>query len=297
MKKKMVTMLMIGIMAVMTACGSADKNSTSTSDDVNLDDVDENVTIMTSTDGEGNTTTTIIKDDDQSNEDDGVVSVDGKVLDESNKIVTSNEGSTYEVKKQCSFEDPYFSRKNETYMIYEMDKEDLTHISYEFQNYINNELEQKVAKDFYYDANNKIKYTYNIDENLITKSIDEELNDGTMRLANQWKDIFSLPWKLENETENELIFTLSKDDDFKTLIEGQDLHFEEHDSISNLKASYIYNKNGTRLQSINLSFDIDASEIENDGSFQHFEFSLLASNIGNTTVKIPEDIINNAVEE
>lgn len=280
MKKKMITMLMIGVMAVMTACGTASKNDT----------VSDTTTVET----DGN-----VKEDKSENDtkkdDAEVVSVDDVKFNVSD--LTSNEGSTYEVKKQCSFEDPYFSRKNKTYMIYEMNKEDLTHISYEFENYVNDELDKKGSKDFYYDLNNRIKYTYNKNENLITKSVDEELNDGYMRLSNQLKDIFSLPWKLENETENELFFTLSKDDDFKTLIEEQGLHFEEHDSISNLKASYIYNKDGTKLQSINLSFDIDASEIENDGSFQHFEFSLTASNVGNTIVEIPEDIINNAVEE
>ncbi len=295
MKKKMVTMLLIGVMAVMTACGSGDKNSAAVSDDINLDDVDENVTIMTSTDGEGNTTTTIIRDDDQSAEDDGVVSVDDVKFNVSD--LTSNEGSTYEIKQQCSFEKQYSSREHEMCMVYKMSKDNLTHISYEFQNYVNDELDKKGSKDFYYDLNNRIKYVCNKNENLITKSVDEELNDGYMRLSNQLKDIFDLPWKLKTETDNELIFSLSEEDDFKTLIENQNLYPKEKAPISNLTASYIYGKNGTKLQSIDLSFDIDATEIENDGSFQHFEFSLTESNVGNTTVEIPEDIINNAVEE
>ena len=85
MKKKMVTMLMIGTMAVMTACGTASKNDT----------VSDTTTVET----DGN-----VKEDksesDAKKDDAEAVSVDDVYFNGRDTIVKG--GSTYNIKEECN---------------------------------------------------------------------------------------------------------------------------------------------------------------------------------------------------
>lgn len=300
MKKKMVTMLMLGAMAVMTACGSSDKNvdtaaADEVSDDIDLDDLDENVTIMTSTDGEGNTTTTIIRNDDLDKKDDGIIGVDDVKFDERDLAVEG--GSTYETKTYYGYETKYWSHLFDANSTYELSPE--TSCSHVFGHVLRHDsLDLDRTYDNYYDDENDIQYrNYSDEGKLIKRKMNDTYYNQGKHLTESYKEIFELPWTLESETDDEYIFTLSEDADFSDLFDKYEIINDKGDPMMNFKASYVYGKDGSKLHSINLEFNFDKEDEYGNPYTPSFKFSLTASKFGNTIVEIPEDVINNAVEE
>lgn len=279
MKKKMVTMLLIGVMAVITACGTASKNDT----------VSDTTTVET----DGN----VKKDkseNDTKKDDAEVVSVDDVKFDLRDLLVDG--GSTYTTDLSYIFKTPVTSVNNNEHNKYEFNEDLPVHIINETKNYYNDSIDFENSFDIYYDTENNIKYIKNLDTDQITKKEETHIS-GSMYLYSHFREIFDLPWTLENETDDELIFTIPKDTDLSSLFEKYEISNNQNDPIINLTASYIYSKNGSKLQSISLNFDIDKIDSYGNAYTPHFQFSLIASNLGDTMVEIPEDIINNAVEE
>lgn len=280
MKKKMVTMLMIGTMAVMTACGTASKNDT----------VSDTTTVET----DGN-----VKEDKSENDtkkdDAEVVSVDDVKFDSRDLII--NGGGTYKVKQIYDSQNISSTIHNEWEKNYVSNiDEGLLH-TWGYTSLSRNNDTETITYDKYQDNNNNIVYDYSSETNLVTKTHKDNLAFVCEPVASNWQEIFNLPWTLSSETTDEFIFTLSEDTDFTELLDKEEIEYGYDPNISNLTASYVYSKNGTKLQSINIEFYLNKIDNEGNPYTPYYSFSLTSSNLGNTTVEIPEDIINNAVEE
>lgn len=280
MKKKMVTMLMIGTMAVMTACGTASKNDT----------VSDTTTVET----DGN-----VKEDKSENDtkkdDAEVVSVDDVKFNQFDMYVKG--GGTYITKQHYdeSNVSGSITQDGENIYMFDFDKPYFYMKSHGIK-YINENVEYDNTSDKYYDTKNDIVY---IDSDKTDQIIKKEIKDikGAECLAESYHYIFELPWTLESETDNEYIFTLPENTDFTKILDTRDIAYDDTTTFSNISASYVYNKNGTKLQSIVIKFDLEQIDDEGNPYTPHYSFSLTSSDLGNTTVEIPEDIINNAVEE
>lgn len=280
MKKKMVTMLMIGTMAVMTACGTASKNDT----------VSDTTTVET----DGN-----VKEDKSENDtkkdDAEVVSVDDVYFNGRDTIVKG--GSTYNIKEEISCISDSSSIKEIKNMTFEIPEGLVFHIKGDYQEYRNDNLEENNTFDNYYNREDNSIYEFDSTMTSPIKYIDEHQSMGSGYLESIWSKIFNLSWTLKSETNNEFIFGLENNDDFSNITDQSIMAVNENDEISNLVSSYIYDKNKMALSSIELSFDINHTDSYGTNFLNHYKFKLESSNIGNTTVEIPEDIINNAVEE
>lgn len=280
MKKKMVTMLMIGTMAVMTACGTASKNDT----------LSDTTTVET----DGN-----VKEDKSENDtkkdDAEAVSVDDVKFDSRDLII--NGGGTYKVKQIYDSQNISSTIHNEWEKNYVSNiDEGLLH-TWGYTSLSRNNDTETITYDKYQDNNNNMVYDYSSETNLVTKTHKDNLAFVCEAVASNWQEIFNLPWTLSSETTDEFIFTLSEDTDFTELLDKEEIEYGYDPNISNLTASYVYSKNGTKLQSINIEFYLNKIDNEGNPYTPYYSFSLTSSNLGNTTVEIPEEIINNAVEE
>ena len=242
MKKKMVTMLMIGIMSAMTACGTASKNDT----------VSDTTTIETDGNVKENKSENDTKKDDAE-----AVSVDDVYFDGRDAIVDG--GSTYNIKEEISCISDSSSIKEIKNMTFEIPEGLVFHIKGDYQEYRNDNLEENNTFDNYYNREDNSIYEFDSTMTSPIKYIDEHQSMGSGYLESIWSKIFNLSWTL--------------------------------------KSAYIYDKNKMALSSIELSFDINHTDSYGTNFLNHYKFELESSNIGNTTVEIPEDIINNAVEE
>ena len=279
MKKKMITMLMIGTMAVMTACGTASKNDT----------VSDTTTVET----DGN-----VKEDKSENDtkkdDAEAVNVDDVKFDSRDIMVS---GGTYKVKQIFDSQSISSTHHKEWEKNYVYNTEEGLLHTWGYTSHSINDDTETITYDKYQDNNNNIVYNYSSDTNLWTKTHKDHLGFVSDPVVANWQEIFNLPWTLSSETPDEFIFTLSEDTDFTQLLDIQEIDYGEDPDVSNLKASYVYSKNGTKLQSINIEFYMDKSDSYGNPYTPSYSFSLTSSDLGNTTVEIPEDIINNAVEE
>ena len=280
MKKKMVTMLMIGTMAVMTACGTASKNDT----------LSDTTTVET----DGN-----VKEDKSENDtkkdDAEAVSVDDVKFNQFDMYV--QDGGTYILNQHYDESNVSGSITKDGENIYKINiDEPYFYMKSHGAEYKNGNTEYDNTSDRYYDTKNSVVY---IDSSKTDQVIKKEMEciNGAEYIAESHSYIFDLPWTLETETEDELIFTLSEDTDFTELLDKEEIEYGYDPDISNLTASYVYSKNGTKLQSINIEFYLNKIDNEGNPYTPYYSFSLTSSNLGNTTVEIPEEIINNAVEE
>lgn len=277
MKKKMVTMLMIGVMAVMTACGSSNKNDT----------VSDTTTVET----DGN-----VKEDKSENDtkkdDAEAVSVDDVKFNDIDVCV--NGGSTYNIVEKYTSETSSSTIESYENNTYEYNGNSPIHVVSTNKKIRNNVIEEEEIYDRYYDNLNDI--IYNSSNDIISKKNLDYHISGEELITVGFEEVFKLPWTFETETNDNYIFTLDNNTDFSNLYYKFDMIYEDT-TIDNLNASYIYSKDGTKLQTINLSFDINKNYANGTEAKQTYSFSLTSSNLGNTTVEIPEDIINNAVEE
>lgn len=277
MKKKMVTMLMIGTMAIMTACGTASKNDT----------VSDTTTVET----DGN-----VKEDKSENDtkkdDAEVVSVDDVKFNDIDVCV--NGGSTYNIVEKYTSETSSSTIESYENNTYEYNGNSPIHVVSTNKKIRNNVIEEEEIYDRYYDNLNDI--IYNSSNDIISKKNLDYHISGEELITVGFEEVFKLPWTFETETNDNYIFTLDNNTDFSNLYYKFDMIYEDT-TIDNLNASYIYSKDGTKLQTINLSFDINKNYANGTEAKQTYSFSLTSSNLGNTTVEIPEDIINNAVEE
>ena len=276
MKKKMVTMLLIGVMAVMTACGTASKNNTVS--DTTTVETDENVKEDKS-------------ENDTKKDDAEVVSVDDVKFNDIDVCV--NGGSTYNIVEKYTSETSSSTIESYENNTYEYNGNSPIHVVSTNKKIRNNVIEEEIY-DRYYDNLNDI--IYNSSNDIISKKNLDYHISGEELITVGFEEVFKLPWTFETETNDNYIFTLDNNTDFSNLYYKFDMIYEDT-TIDNLNASYIYSKDGTKLQTINLSFDINKNYANGTEAKQTYSFSLTSSNLGNTLVEIPEDIINNAVEE
>ncbi len=276
----MVTMLMLGIMTVITACGSSNKNDV--------------VSSNTETDADSNIDTSKKTTKHDKTE---VVSVDDVHFD--SRDLAMYGGSTYDIKEERSCTTPSASFKtfsNMTYEIAELDNH-LTHMIESNQKYMRDETVIDSSYDAYYNDEDNIMYILDSTTTTPQKYTPTNRQFGSDYLAKSWEKIFDLPWTLKSETDDEFIFGLENDTDFSDITELNVMIVDEDDEVSNLVASYTFDKNNSILTSIELSFDIDHVDRAGEKSLNHYSFELTSRNLGNTKVEIPEDIINNAVEK
>lgn len=273
-------MLMIGIMSAMTACGTASKNDT----------VSDTTTIETDGNVKENKSENDTKKDDAE-----AVSVDDVYFDGRDAIVDG--GSTYNIKEEISCISDSSSIKEIKNMTFEIPEGLVFHIKGDYQEYRNDNLEENNTFDNYYNREDNSIYEFDSTMTSPIKYIDEHQSMGSGYLESIWSKIFNLSWTLKSETNNEFIFGLENNDDFSNITDQSIMAVNENDEISNLVSSYIYDKNKMALSSIELYFDINHTDSYGTNFLNHYKFELESSNIGNTTVEIPEDIINNAVEE
>ena len=276
MKKKMVTMLMIGIMTVMTACGSSNKNDT----------VPDN----TVTETDGNVKEDNTKNDSKQDKTE-VVSVDDVKFDCIDVCV--NGGCTYNIIEEYTSQTSSSTIESYENNTYKYNGNSPIHVISTNKKLRNNTIEEEEIYDRYYDNLNDI--IYNNSNGIISKENLDYHISGEELITVGFEEVFMLPWTLEKETNENYIFTLNNDTDFSNLYDKFNMIYENA-TIDNLNASYIYSKDGTRLQTINLSFNLNKIYDDGKEAKQTYSFSLTSSDLGNTTVEIPEDIINNAVE-
>ena len=162
MKKKMVTMLMIGTMAVMTACGTASKNDT----------VSDTTTVET----DGN-----VKEDksesDAKKDDAEAVSVDDVYFNGRDTIVKG--GSTYNIKEEISCISDSSSIKEIKNMTFEIPEGLVFHIKGDYQEYRNDNLEENNTFDNYYNREDNSIYEFDSTMTSPIKYIDEHQSMGS----------------------------------------------------------------------------------------------------------------------
>ena len=215
MKKKMVTMLMIGTMAVMTACGTASKNDT----------VSDTTTVET----DGN-----VKEDksesDAKKDDAEAVSVDDVYFNGRDTIVKG--GSTYSIKEEISCISDSSSIKEIKNMTFEIPEGLVFHIKGDYQEYRNDNLEENNTFDNYYNREDNSIYEFDSTMTSPIKYIDEHQSMGSGYLESIWSKIFNLSWTLKSETNNEFIFGLENNDDFSNITDQSIMAVNENETVS-----------------------------------------------------------------
>ena len=290
MKKRVLAMLMIAVMGTMTACGSGDKTSDAkeTAENEMQQEVDDEEELEEDTEDE--------KEENMIPESPDDVKIDYSAIYKG--------GETFNVVETATCGD------NEESMVklYENDtKKKLYHYS---QKYDGTARVIGLNVERYADENTGEVWNANYDTGEITKSYPApEIDISTYKTIQMiWEhlfDQFCLPWEYASETEDAYVFEVKKEnikeiDDLRhnagSLLDWTKAWNTDRFTVTDFTASCTYSKKGLGL--LEMKIEADYAEQEFFGSGEaHYSLSLTGSNYGSTSVEIPEDILNNAVEK
>ena len=292
MKKKMVTMLMLGVMAVMTACGNGEKADTTkeTADSEVQEESGDEEDLEEDTEDE--------KDENMIPESPDDVKIDYSAIYKGGETFTVNEIATYQ------------DRTDSLVSTYENDaKKKLYHYS---ERYEGGTKISGANRDIYFNDNTGESWWVNQDTGEIRKySPAPEVDLSTCHsIQRVWEDFFehfNLPWEYASETEDTYVFEVKEENaekikavrhDAASLLHFTDAWLVDTFSVKDFTASCTYSKKGLGILEMKIDVDYEAPELlYGTNEIAHYSFCLTGSNYGSTSVEIPEDIINNVVEE
>ncbi len=291
MKKRVLAMLMIAGMGMMTACGSGDKTSDAkeTAENEMQQEVDDAEELEEDTEDE--------KEENMIPESPDDVKIDYSAIYKGGETFTVNEVATYE------------DRNESLVSIYENDaKKKLYHYSKRYEG------DTKIAgvnRDIYFNDNTGESWWVTQDTGEIRKSspspeVDLSTCHSIQRVWEDFFEYFNLPWEYASETEDGYVFEVKEENaekleaikhDAASLLYFTDAWSVDLFSVKDFTASCTYSKKGLGLLEMKIEIDYEAPELYETKETAHYSFSLTGSNYESTSVEIPEDVINNAVEK